>query len=255
MGGWSYEPWRDTFYPSNIRPAQELEYASRQVTAIEINSTFYRLQKPAVFAKWRDTTPDDFVFTLKAPRFVTHRKRLADAGPGVQRFIDSGIAELDGKLGAILWQLAAAHPFDHDDMVAFLEYLPNRLGKQSLRHAINVRHASFQNPRFIELARRSNIAVVFEDDAAYPAIADVTADFVYARLRRSEASNPAGYTKEALKRWAMVAEQWASGERPERFEYHSDVSASSEPRDVFVFFINGVKERAPAAAKALIEHL
>src|SRR5437868_3390851 len=137
IGGWSYEPWRETFYPAEVKAKQELEYASRQVTAIEINSTFYRLQNPAMFAKWRDATPEDFIFCIKAPRFITQRKALAQGIEGMTRFIDSGIAELKGKLGPIIWQLAPTHSFNLADLHIFVEALPKQVGGQALRHALN----------------------------------------------------------------------------------------------------------------------
>jgi uncharacterized protein YecE (DUF72 family) len=261
IGGWSYEPWRQTFYPPEIKAAQELEYASRQVTAIEINSTFYRLQKPAVFAKWRDATPDDFIFAIKAPRFIVQRKVLGESIPGVERFIESGIAELKHKLGPILWQLDPTHEYHDNDLRRFLEALPKTIGNEvmgarRMRHALNVRHASFKNANFIELARQFGVAVVFEDDEKHPAIADVTADFVYARLRRSVASQSTGYTKPALTKWAQRAISWANGRESDELQrIHTVDRAKEAARDVYVFFINGAKERAPAAAQTLIAEL
>jgi uncharacterized protein YecE (DUF72 family) len=256
IGGWNYEPWRETFYPKEIKPADELHYASRQVTTIEINSTFYRLQKPAVFAKWRDATPDDFIFSVKAPRFVTQRKLLAEAGDAITRFVESGIAELRTKLGPLLWQLPPTHAFDAEDMAAFLAQLPKKTGNIPLRHALNVRHESFRTAEFVELAREHEVAVVFEDDDEYPAIADVTTSFVYARLRRSVASQPTGYSKRALQEWAERARAWAAGEHPEDLARVAPTgNTPTANRDVFVLFINGAKERAPAAARQLIENL
>ncbi|HTE39780.1 MAG TPA: DUF72 domain-containing protein [Steroidobacteraceae bacterium] len=255
MGGWSYKPWRETFYPPEVKVKDELSYASRQVTAIEINSTFYGLQKPAVFAKWRDATPEEFKFSLKAPRFTTQRKVLAEAASSIDKFIASGIEELRDKLGPIVWQLAPTHHFEATDLEAFLDLLPEKVNGRRLRHALNVRHASFQDIAFIELAKRHHTAVVFEDDAMHPAIADVTADFVYARLRRSVASETTGYTKSALKKWADRATTWSQGESPKDLPLLADTNDSKKARDVFVYFINGAKERAPAAAGELIEIL
>ena len=240
IGGWSYEPWRKTFYPKDVAKKDELGYASRKLTAIEINSTFYRLQKPAVFAKWRDSTPAGFMFSVKAPRFLTHRKILANAGPFLKKFIDSGITELGPKLGPLVWQLDPRHAFDADDMQRFLDLLPDEVHGTRLRHALNVRHESFASPRFLELARERGVTVVLEDDDVYPCIEDVTGSFIYARLRRSVSSQPTGYPPAAIADWAARARTWASG--PKR-------------RDVFVFFINGAKERAPAAAMSLIAGL
>jgi uncharacterized protein YecE (DUF72 family) len=255
MGGWSYKPWRETFYPPEVKAKDELYYASRQVTAIEINSTFYRLQKPTVFAKWRDSTPDDFVFCVKAPRFIVQRKVLAEGADSVARFIDSGIAELEHKLGALLWQLAPTHAFDARDLEAFLQALPTKVGSFPLKHALNVRHESFRNLEFIKLARNYNVAIVMEDDAKHPAIADVTADFIYARLRRTVSDQITGYSKPALKKWAERAHTWASGEAPDDLPRIDKTPQPKKPREIFIFFINGAKERAPAAAMQLIKYL
>lgn len=256
IGGWSYEPWRETFYPRDVAKKDELEYASRQVTAIEINSTFYRLQKPEVFAKWRDATPPDFVFSVKAPRFIAQRKVLAEAGPHIARFLDSGITELGNKLGPILWQLEPRHAFDADDMRAFMQLLPPGTKGVRLRHALEVRHESFADPEFLRIARDSNVTVVLEDDATYPGFADATGDFIYARLRRSVSAEPTGYPKSQLEAWARRARDWTNGTEPgdlPRVELPPAFGAA--PRDVFVYFINGAKERAPGAAVALLREL
>lgn len=255
IGGWSYEPWRETFYPKDVKKTAELDYASRKVTAIEINSTFYRMQTPAVYAKWRDATPEDFVFTLKAPRFVTQRKVLGEGVEGAKRFIESGIGEFGEKLGALMWQLDSAHEFDEADLSVFLKGLPRKIGKIGLRHALNVRHESFRDERFVEIAREFNIAVVCDDDAKMDSIADLTSEFVYARLRRSEASHPTGYAGPALDEWARRARLWVQGADPEDLPHVSVGATKATPRDVFVFFINGAKERAPAAAQALLARL
>jgi uncharacterized protein YecE (DUF72 family) len=255
MGGWSYKPWRETFYPPEVKVAAELAYASRKVTAIEINSTFYGLQKPAVYAKWCASTPDDFRFSLKAPRFVVQRKVLGSAKDSIQKFIDSGIEELGDKLGPLMWQLAPTHEFDAADLAAFLELLPGKLNGRRLQHALNVRHDSFKDDAFIRLAREHDIAVVLEDDDTHPAIADVTAGFVYARLRRSVSKQPTGYTKAALAKWRKRALTWAEGGQPADLERIADEPAPARPRDVYLYFINGAKERAPAAAMALLAGL
>jgi len=255
IGGWSYKPWRETFYPPAVKAKDELHYASRQVTSIEINSTFYRLQKPAVFAKWRDSTPDEFVFCIKAPRFIVQRKVLAEGADSVARFIGSGIAELEHKLGALLWQLAPTHAFDARDLEVFLQALPAKVGSLPLKHALNVRHESFRDLKFIQLARTHGVAIVMEDDAIHPPIADVTADFIYARLRRSVSDQITGYSKPALKAWAERAHTWAGGEVPEGLPRVDKTQPLKKRRETFVFFINGAKERAPAAAMQLIEYL
>lgn len=255
IGGWSYEPWRETFYPASVTKKDELEYASRKVTAIEINSTFYRLQKPEVFAKWRDATPEDFMFSIKAPRFIAQRRVLAEAGPHLQRFIESGITELGAKLGPLLWQLDPKHPFRADDMQAFLDLLPARADGLKLRHALEVRHESFATPAFLELARERNVTVVLEDDEEYPGFADATGDFIYARLRRSVGSEVTGYPVADIRRWAERAQLWAHGQEPDDLPRVSKAHAKSAPRDVFIYFINGAKERAPGGAMKLIELL
>ena len=205
MGGWNYEPWRETFYPGDVTKKGELAYASRQVTAIEVNGTFYRLQTPAVFAKWRDETPDDFVFTLKAPRFITNRRVLREAEAFVPRFLASGLSELGPKLGPLLWQLAPTKAFEPDDVAGFLRLLPKELDGLRLRHAFEVRHDSFMTPDYLALAREHGVATVFADTDEHPSFADVTGDFVYARLRRTVSTEPTGYTKKALRAWAERA--------------------------------------------------
>jgi uncharacterized protein YecE (DUF72 family) len=255
IGGWTYEPWRDNFYPAKWPHKRELEYASRQLTAIEINGTYYSTFKPASWAAWRDTVPDDFVFAVKASRFCTNRKILADAGESVERFVNQGLAELGPKLGPILWQFMATKKFDPDDFRAFLTLLPAKVAAVPLRHAIQVRHDSFAVPAFIDMAREAGVAIVYADSAGYPAIADVTGSFVYARLEQAEEANPAGYAEPALDRWAAAARSWASGGRPDGLPYVDRATPAKQPRDTFVFFINGAKVRAPAGAQALLKRL
>jgi uncharacterized protein YecE (DUF72 family) len=256
IGGWNYEPWRVTFYPPGTVRSRELDYASRQVTTIEINGTFYRLQKPAVFATWHDATPDAFMFSLKAPRFIVQRRDLATAAPALERFLSSGITELKSKLGPLLWQLAETKKFDANELEAFLALLPAKVDSQPLRHALEVHHASFMNREFLEIARKHQVAVVFEDDATHPAFADLTSTFVYARLRRSAASRATGYTLAALKHWSRRATTWAQGKEPSDLpRIAPKPKATAQPRDVFIYFINGAKERAPSAAQKLISIL
>jgi uncharacterized protein YecE (DUF72 family) len=256
IGGWNYEPWRKTFYPADIAQSRELEYASRQVTSIEINGTFYRLQKPEVFAKWHDATPESFVFSIKAPRFIVQRKDLASAGPAMERFLASGINELKSKLGPILWQLAETKAFDPAEMDSFLSLLPATRGALPLRHALEVRHASFLNREFLDIARRHGVAVVYEDDATHPGFADLTSTFVYARLRRSAASCATGYSLASLQQWARRAQTWARGKEPTDLPRVAAIRrTAAQPREVFVYFINGAKQRAPAAARKLMSML
>lgn len=256
IGGWTYAPWRGVFYPEKLPARRELEHASRHLTAIEINGTFYRSQGPKSFAKWREETPDDFVFTVKGHRAVVNAKKLGEAGEAVAWFFKSGIAELGPKLGPVLWQFAPFRKFDADDIAAFLALLPEDIDGVPLRHALEVRHKSFVAPEFLALARKRGAAVVFADSDEHPAIADPTADFVYARLQRSEADVQAGYPDGDLDRWADRAKVWAAGGTPEGLpQVEGAEPAPRSPRDVFVFFIAGAKERNPAAAQALIGRL
>jgi uncharacterized protein YecE (DUF72 family) len=250
IGGWNFEPWRDNFYPQGWPQARELQYASQRLTAIEINSTYYGAQKPATFAKWRKETPDGFVFSLKAIRFATQRRVLADGADSIKRFVDSGIAELGDKLGPIVWQLAPTHKFDAADLTAFLELLPAEVDGLPLRHALDVRHASFQCAEYLALARRFNAATVFTESDDYPPIADVTGDFVYTRIMRTHPDEPLGCKAEVFPALAASAQAWAGGGEPAGLP-HIAPSVSTVPRDVFVFFISGAKERAPHAAMAL----
>lgn len=255
IGGWTYAPWRGTFYPPGLPHARELAYAAGQVSAIEINGTYYRLQTPKSFAAWAKAVPEGFVFSVKASRFCTNRRVLADAGEAVDKFLGQGLTELGDALGPILWQFMATKRFDRQDFGAFLKLLPEKLDGRPLRHAIEVRHESFRDPAFIALARKAGAAVVFADSTEHPQIADVTADFVYARLQDAREKQPTGYSPAALGCWAKAAHQWAAGGQPEGFAYASKEPAPAAPRDVFVFMINGAKVRAPAAARALLERL
>lgn len=238
IGGWVYPPWRGSFYPAGLRQAEELSYASRRVTAIEINGTFYRTQAPASFRKWHDETPADFVFSLKGPRFLTHRRELASAAPYMERFFASGFLELGGKLGPILWQFAPTLAFDPADFAAFLALLPDRLEGRPIRHVVEVRHDSFRTAEFFNLLRCRNIAVALVDDAKYPGFTELTADFAYLRLRRCAEHEPFGYPPAALDDWMRRLKEW-----------------SAEGRDSFLYFINGFKIRAPAAAQMLLARL
>ncbi|RZJ17852.1 MAG: DUF72 domain-containing protein, partial [Haliea sp.] len=198
IGGWTYAPWRDNFYPAKLPHSQELGYASRQLSAIEVNGTYYSSFKPPTFAKWRDETPDDFVLSLKASRFTTNRRVLADAGESITRFVDSGISELGAKLGPIVWQFMPTKVFDPEDFGAFLALLPKTVDGLALRHVLDVRHPSFMSPDYLALARKHHCATVFTDSPDFPSFADLTADFVYARLMCSDAKLKSGYAPKAL---------------------------------------------------------
>jgi len=251
IGGWTYEPWRGTFFPDKWPHKRELEYAAGKLTAIEVNGTNYSGFKPATFAGWAKVVPDDFVFALKASRFCTNRKVLAEAGESIQRFTGQGIVELGPKLGPILWQFMATKKFDAQDFGAFLKLLPAKQDGVALRHAVQVRHDSFHVPEFVDLCRAANVAIVYGESPDYPAIADVSADFVYARLESSVEDEPTGYSSDALDRWADVVRTWAAGGSPKGLPYVGD-AAPKRPRDTFVFMISGAKVRNPAAAQALI---
>ncbi len=255
IGGWTYAPWRDNFYPAKLPQSQELGYASRQLSAIEVNGTYYSSFKPPTFAKWRDETPDDFVFSLKASRFSTNRRVLAEAGESISRFVDSGISELGNKLGPIVWQFMPTKVFDADDFGAFLALLPKSVGGLKLRHVLDVRHPSFMTPDYLKLARKHQCATVFTDSADFPSFADLTSDFVYARLMCSDAKLKSGYAPKALDAWATAAQAWAQGSEPADLPRLEPAKNKGNPRDVFVFFINGAKEKAPHAAMGLLQRL
>jgi uncharacterized protein YecE (DUF72 family) len=255
IGGWVFKPWRGAFYPEGLPQARELEYASRKLTAIEINGTFYSTQKPESFRKWAAETPDDFVFSLKGPRFTTHRRVLAEAGESVERFFSSGVTELKGKLGPILWQFHPGKKFEPDDFAAFLALLPQRLDGTPIRHAVEVRHESFLTPAFIVLLRKFSVAPVLVESDKHPLIADVTGDFVYARLQRTSEKEKTGYPARALDAWAKRARSFADGGAPDDLTTIALPSSAAAKRDVFIYMISGAKVRAPAAAMALIERL
>ncbi|MBS0431635.1 MAG: DUF72 domain-containing protein [Proteobacteria bacterium] len=252
IGGWNFAPWRDNFYPKGLPQRRELEYASRHLTAIEINSTYYRAQTPKVYAKWRGETPEGFVFSLKAPRQVAEVRKLAGAGALVRSFVFGGLAEFGGKLGPIVWQFPPSRAFERDDFAAFLDLLPRELNGRALRHALEVRHASFLCEEFLQLARGHRCACVFTDSAEYPSFADVTGDFVYARLMRSREAVANGYDDAALDDWTRRAQAWVRGEQPADLPYvQAAGETGSTARDVFVYFIGSAKARNPAAAMAL----
>jgi len=255
VGGWTYEPWRGTFYPDGLAQKRELEYASGRLTSIEINGTFYGSQKPATFAKWHDETPDDFVFSLKAPRYATNRRVLGSAGDTIARFLAGGVMELKDKLGPINWQLAPTKKFDPVDFEAFLKLLPKKVQGRTLRHVVEVRHDSFRSSDFIALMRKYGIAAVIAGDADYPQIADTTAPFIYARIMGTREKEKLGYSDAALDLWAARAKAWASGAAVDGLECVEPRGADRKPRDVYLYVISGHKARNPAAAMSLLRRI
>lgn len=237
IGGWAFDEWRGTFYPDGLSKAKQLAYAAEHLSSIEINATYYGSQKPATFANWAKSVPDGFQFAVKASRFATNRKVLAEGTESVQRFLTQGITELGDRLGPILWQFMATKKFDPDDFAGFLALLPPTQDGLPLRHALEVRHESFRDPAFYALARAANAAVVFADDDEFPCIDEATADFTYARLQRAQVDCPTGYDDTAFDHWTARAQEWA------------------ERGDVFAYFISGAKVRNPAAAQAMIAKL
>jgi uncharacterized protein YecE (DUF72 family) len=255
IGGWTYEPWRGTFYPAALAQKRELEYAAGKLTSIEVNGTFYGAQKPETFARWRDETPAGFVFALKAPRYATHRRSLSAAGPTIERFLGGGVLELKDKLGPINWQLMPETKFDAVDFEAFLKLLPGKEGGRELRHAVEVRHQSFRVPELADMARHYGVAIVVAGDSKYPQVADATAPFVYARIMGTQAKEPLGYSAAALDLWAERARRWAGGGVPEDLESVAPTKGERVDRDVYLYVISGHKVTNPAAAQALIERI
>jgi uncharacterized protein YecE (DUF72 family) len=255
IGGWNYEPWRGSFYPDKHPQKRELEYASQKLTSIEINSTYYGAQKPESFAKWYEETPDAFVFSVKAPRYATNRKVLADAGATIERFLKGGVTALKHKLGPINWQFMPRKAFDADDFEAFLKLLPQSVNGLSLRHAVEVRHESFRTPEFVALARQYGVAVVMAADSEYPLIADITAPFTYVRLMGTQPGEQLGYSVAALALWAKRAKAWAKGAMPAGLPRLAPAAPAVDKRDVYIYVISGNKVSNPAAAMSLIERI
>jgi uncharacterized protein YecE (DUF72 family) len=255
IGGWTFEPWRGVFYPKGLPQARELDYASRNLTSIEINGTFYGTQKPESFRRWAAETPDDFVFSLKGPRYATHRRVLGEAGESIERFFGSGVLELKQKLGPVLWQMPPTKRFDPEDFAAFLALLPPTLDGRPIRHAVEVRHESFVTPDFVTLLRKHSVAPVLVDSDKHPMFADVAGDFLYLRLQRTSEKVKTGYQPAALDTWAKRAQAWAAGGAPDDLRTIAAAAKSKRKRDVFVYMISGAKVRAPAAAMGLIERL
>lgn len=278
ISGWTYPPWRGRFYPEGLAQARELEYASRRFRSIEINGTFYGLQKPAAFADWRARTPEDFVFSVKASRYITHIRRLKEVEVPLANFLASGLLALGPKLGPILWQFPPSMKFDRDRFARFFDLLPadtEALAKRAkrhdarmngrsaltpearrpVRHAVEIRHESFRDPAFVELLRERGIALVCADTVSWPRLMDLTADFVYCRLHGSEELYASGYDDDALDAWARRVAAWAAGSEPDDAERVGGPGPKRKARDVFVYFDNDAKVRAPVDADGLAARL
>ncbi|QSX76996.1 DUF72 domain-containing protein [Agrilutibacter solisilvae] len=254
VGGWTYAPWRDNFYPPKLVQRRELEYASRRLSAIEINGTFYGAQKPSTYANWAAQTPEGFVFSVKAPMRIVQSKVLAKAAGQVEDFL-GGIASLGDRLGPVVWQFETPR-LDREDFTTFIAQLPAQVDGRRVRHVLDVRDSAFVDARYVALAREHGVATVFTDSREFPSFSDITADFVYARLMRSRSEFPDGYSEDELAHWASRARIWARGGVPDDLpRISANGTPHAEARDVFVFFISAAKERNPAAAMALIEQL
>jgi uncharacterized protein YecE (DUF72 family) len=278
ISGWTYKPWRGVFFPEGLRQKDELGFAARQFRTIEINGTFYRLQKPASFARWRDETPADFVFSVKAPRFITHVRRLRDVRAPVANFFASGLLRLGPKLGPVLWQFPPNFRFDAELFEAFLAMLPHETGaavalakkhdarmagrdwvkadgERAVRHAVEVRSESFRDLAFVELLRKYRVALVCADTVKWPRLMDVTAEFCYLRLHGAEELYASGYDEAGLNFWRLHIAAWAAGREPAGAERVGKAAGKSAPRDVFVYFDNDLKVKAPRDAAALATRL
>ncbi|MBP6014697.1 MAG: DUF72 domain-containing protein [Alphaproteobacteria bacterium] len=254
IGGWNFAEWRGTFYPKGHPQAKELDYASKVLSSIEINGTFYRTPPAASFKKWAGEVPDGFVFSVKGPMSIVGRGVLAETGPQIEKFFASGVLAMGDRLGPLFWQFMPAKKFDPKDVEAFFKLLPKEAGGVKLRHAVEARHQTFAVPEFVELARAYGVAIVLVDSEKHPLIADPTSDFVYLRLQRTVEKVPTGYKPAEIKTWASRAKTWEAGGVPDDLTLLGKKPAKKK-RDAFVYFISGAKVRAPAAAQALIKEV
>jgi uncharacterized protein YecE (DUF72 family) len=254
VGGWTYAPWRDNFFPEGLVQRRELEFASRRLATIEVNGTYYGAQKPATYAKWRAEVPRGFVFSAKAPMRIVQSRQLAKTGRQVEDFV-GGIAELGDTLGPLVWQFDGGPKLERASFAAFCALLPTSIGGRALRHVLDVRDPDFVDADFLALARSHGFATVFTDSPDHPSFADVTADFVYARLMRSRSRLRSGYPAKELDAWAARARDWARGGEPADLPRIDPATPRRRARDVFIYFIAAAKERNPAAAMALTARL
>lgn len=278
ISGWKYEGWEGSFYPEELAAKKQLSYASHAFSSIEINGTFYSMQTPKSFIRWYEETPDNFVFSVKANRYITHIRRLNDIKIPLANFFASGILELKEKLGPILWQFPPSMRFDPERFEDFLKLLPHsvsealHLGKSAtfnrhhlkgkkfsnspIRHAIEIRHDSFLNPEFIDLLRLYRVALVFADTAGkWPYMEDITADFLYLRLHGDEILYESGYDEKTLQFWARRLEKWhKGGESKDRLTL-TDIYPSARKRDIYLYFDNDLKVKAPENAQSLIKKI
>jgi uncharacterized protein YecE (DUF72 family) len=279
ISGWRYKGWRGVFYPKDLPQRRELEYAARIFRSVEINGTFYSLQRPESFEAWAAATPDNFVFAVKGPRFITHMKRLNDCETPLANFFASGLFRLGHKLGSILWQLPPDLGFDAERLENFFTLLPrdtreatrlashhdHRLDNRAdlrprastpIRHALEIRHKSFRVPEFIQLLRKHNIALVCADTVDWPRLMDLTSDFVYVRLHGSEVLYVSGYEDVDIDAWARRAMAWATGNEPGDAErVINEAAPKRKSRDVYVYFDNDAKVCAPFDAQALMKRV
>ena len=280
ISGWRYTPWRGVFYPDNLPQRLELWYASRVLPSIEINGSFYSMQRPEYYAQWRDETPEDFVFAVKGPRFITHMKKLRDVETPLANFLASGVFNLRNKFGPILWQFPPQFPYDRERMGRFFALLPHDFAtalrvarrrdhrlkgraclsideNRPIRHAVEIRHESYLTESFVDLLREHNIALVVAETARkWPMTHDVTADFIYMRLHGDKKLYISGYSDKALERWAARIKAWTVGREPLDTQKVSPVKAPTKPRDVYCYFDNtDVKLRAPVDAQTLMRKL
>ncbi len=255
IGGWTFEPWRGVFYPKGLKHADELHYASRRLTAIEINGTYYSSFKPESWAKWRAATPDGFKFAVKASRFCVNRKVLTDAKPSIEIFLGQGLTELGDRLGPILWQFMATKKFDYDDFAGFMDLLPEKVGDLPASHVIEVRNATFADPKFVGLCRDRNITICVSENENYPIIPDITADLVYLRLISASDEIETGYEPKDLDLWAGRFREYARGQVPGDLAPVDRTGPPEGARDVYAFVIHEGKVRAPAAAMEFIKRV